>query len=122
MCKYSPTHLNRDQWIWGLHLRRENNRAHYPNIYLSIRSNLFCPSDAVPRFTPKATTAPQAAARSLEESDPKGPAVVYLAKFLAADLENLVLTGQGGKWQDDLRLDMQVTGWFQNVSNTATAN
>jgi hypothetical protein len=51
---------------------------------------------AVPRFTPKATTAPQAAARSLEESDPKGPAVVYLAKFLAADLENLVLTGPKG--------------------------
>lgn len=32
-------------------------------------------------------------ARDLQLSDPNGSCVVYLAKFLAADLENLVLTG-----------------------------
>lgn len=52
-----------------------------------------------PRFTPKATVTTVAsprAAQSLADSDASGPTVVYLAKFLAADLENLVLTGVWG--------------------------
>lgn len=42
-------------------------------------------------------------AQSLSKSDAQGPVVVYLAKFLAADLERKVLTG------DDLRGDADVS-------------
>lgn len=44
------------------------------------------------------TVASPRAAQSLADSDASGPTVVYLAKFLAADLENLVLTGVWGGW------------------------
>eukprot|EP00434_Breviolum_minutum_P001663 symbB.v1.2.001470.t1/scaffold48.1/size388161/3 len=75
---------------------------------LQMVSELPSPKEAAPQrlpvlcpkwFTPKATVTTVAsprAAQSLADSDASGPTVVYLAKFLAADLENLVLTGVWG--------------------------
>ena len=65
-----------------------------------------------PRFTPKATVTTVAsprAAQSLADSDASGPTVVYLAKFLAADLENLALTGVGG-WGSFFESASQLVG------------
>ncbi|CAK9002426.1 Ribosome assembly protein 1 (EF-2 like GTPase) (Elongation factor-like 1), partial [Durusdinium trenchii] len=76
---------------------------------LRMVSELPSPAEAAPQrlpvlcpkwFTPKAIDHP--VARDLQLSDPNGSCVVYLAKFLAADLENLVLTGDTPKGEQDV--------------------